>query len=165
MTDSGFSVEAELPFACQPGWPSETQSHGSLLLLRVVNLLDVRDADAPAGQERLEARLDLMLHWLGLQLFGETLPTGAHRLTLGADWIGWEAETPPPPGEVTLLIHVHPALPAPLRLPARMLDPKPGRVEARLQFSDEALADAWGQWLFRRHRRAVHEARGRTGAE
>lgn len=161
MTEAGFCVDTALPFACQPGELDATAERGSLLLLRVVNLMDMHEAEPDRAQERTEARLDLMLHWLGMQLFGATpMPTAAS-LKLAPMRIEWTDESLPAGERVTLNLHIHPAMAAPLRLTGRVIGPVEGRNAADLVFTDETLADAWAQWLFKRHRRAVHEARSR----
>lgn len=155
MDDDGFQVELILPMHCRPGLPDPTTIQGSQLLLRVINLQMAHETEIDRAQEKLEARLDLMLHWLGLQLFGtrprpelRTLRAGADRLGLGDH--GWAAGV-----DLTVSLYLHPALPAPVELAGRVA---PGG-EVALLFSDEALAEGWRQWLFRQHRRAVQAAR------
>lgn len=164
MTEAGFTVETNLPFAWQPGCPNPAQHHGSLLLLRVVNLLDSHEPEQDRAQERVEARLDLMLHWLGMQLFGHDAAPSSVPVRLEAERIEWLADTPPETNEITLNLFIHPAMAAPLKLAGKVEDYRAGRVSARLRFEDEQLSDAWTRWLFRRHRRAVHEARSRAEA-
>lgn len=163
MIEPGFTVSTHLPFRCQDGAPSPSAERGSLLLLRVVNLLDAGESEPDRTQERIEARLDLILYWLGQQLFGSEATPAASPLRLEANRIAWQAEAPPATAEVTLTLYVHPALAAPLRLAGRVVDHTGGYAVAELVFQDEELSDAWTQWLFRRHRRAVHEARQRAG--
>lgn len=163
MTEAGFVVETTLPFACFPGSPSATASHGNLLLLRVVNMLDIHEPEQDRSQERIEARLDLMLHWLGLQLFGDESIPAEVPVRLEAERIEWGAEGLSPSAEVVLHLYIHPTMAAPLKLAARITGCSQGRAQAELRFDSEAQSEAWTQWLFRRHRRAVHEARSRGG--
>lgn len=163
MSEPGFSVETTLPLLWQPGILTPAQRHGSLLLLRVVNLLDGHDAEQERGQERVEARLDLMLHWLGMQLFGERAVPAPLPVRLEVGRIEWPADAAPAAGEAILDLYIHPAMAAPLKLPARVAHFQSGRVAAEVILGSGELSDAWTQWLFRRHRRAVHEARTRTG--
>lgn len=166
MPDNGLAVVAELPFACTPGSLAAAQLHSSRLLLRVVNLIDQHEPEPDKAHERIEAKLDLMLHWLGLQLFGAEAARPAIRLRLGSDSVTWACDdAPPAPGEGVLALGLHPALAAPLRLPCRVLECRDGEARAELVFTDEELADAWTQWLFRLHRRAVQEARQRHGPD
>lgn len=159
MTEPGLNVTAVLPFACQAGLPTAAASYGSLLLLRLVNLLEAGDAEPERTQERVEAKLDLMLHWLGLQLYGNQPMPDTVALRLEADRIVWSGAAPAAGQAVSLHLHIHPAVAAPLVLAGRMVQYKGERAEAELAFDTEELAEAWTQWLFRRHRRAVHEAR------
>lgn len=161
MTESGLAVETALPFAWEPGKPTAAMNQGSLLLLNVVNLLDGHDSEADRTQERIEAKLDLMLHWLGMQLFGDGGTPATTTVRLEAERIEWPGARPAG-DDVVLSLYIHPAIAAPLKLAGRVIDWREGRVSAELSFADEELADAWTRWLFRRHRRAVHEAKGRA---
>lgn len=163
MTEPGFAVDTTLPFAWRPGALTPAMAHGSLLLLRVVNLLDAHEPEPDAGHERVEARLDLMLHWLGMQLFGERAVPAPLPVRLEAGRIEWPADAAPAAGEAILDLYIHPAMAAPLKLPARVAHFQSGRVAAEVILGSGELSDAWTQWLFRRHRRAVHEARTRAG--
>lgn len=165
MPDPGFAVELDLPFACQAGAPTPALRHGSLLLLRVVNLFDSHDAEGSRDQERVEARLDLMLHWLGMQLFGAEPMPPSQPLRLENDRITWPGAAPSEGDAVTLRLHIHPGLPAPLFLGGRVVERADGHTVAVLSFDDDKQADAWSQWLFRQHRRAVQEARKRNGPD
>jgi len=161
MPESGFAVETTLPFAWRRGPLPPGASHGSLLMLRVANLLDTRDPEQDRVQERVEARLDLMLHWLGRQLFGQVAIPDPTSIRLEADRIEWTADKGLDAGDIVLDLYIHPALAAPLQLAARIAGWEAGRIAAELRFESEELSDAWTQWLFRCHRRAVHEARSR----
>jgi hypothetical protein len=160
MTDSGLIVETTLPFSWQPGGLTPAQLHGSRLLLRVVNLLDAHDAEQDKTSERLEAKLDLMLHWLGYQLFGDGEGLQTTRLKLGHDSVKWESSSTIEAGDTGIIaLGIHPAVPGPLRLLGRVVESAGGTVRAEPVFSDESLEEAWNQWLFRLHRRAIQEAR------
>lgn len=165
MAEAGLIVETELPFAWSHGKLSPSQLHGSRLLLKVVNLLDQHDQEPDKANERVEAKLDLLLHWLGLQLFEDRPVPAPVPLRLMANRIEWAAPAVPEAGDIVLNLHIHPAMAAPLALAGRVASPAAGWVAAELRFDDEVLADAWTQWLFRRHRRAVHEARKLAGQD
>jgi hypothetical protein len=158
MSETGFAVDTTLPFAWRAGTLTPTMAHGSLLLLRVVNLLDAHEAEADPGHERIEARLDLMLHWLGMQLFGDCLAPAPTRLRLMTERIEW-SESVGDTSEVIVNLHVHPAMAAPLQLAGKVITGAEGGTTVDLQFTHPDLADAWTRWLFRLHRRAVQEAR------
>lgn len=156
----GLVVETELPFAWSDGMAGAATLHGSRLLLKVANLLDQHEQEPDKSHERIEAKLDLMLHWLGLQLFGSHETDRQAHLWLSQDAIEWQAEPlPSASAGLTVELWIHPALAAPLRLAARAVAASSGRARAELIFPDEELADAWAQWLFRLHRKAIHEAR------
>lgn len=161
MIEAGFAVETALPLAVQAGTLTPAMSHGSLLLLRVANLMDAHEIEPDRSQERVEARLDLMLHWLGMQLFGDAAVPAEVAVRLEAEKITWSGQAPEG-DEVVLGLHIHPAIAAPLKLAGRVVERGEGRVTVALGFANSALSDAWTQWLFRRHRRAVHEARSRA---
>lgn len=159
MNDSGFTVDTALPFAWHPV-PADADLHRSnLLLLRVANLLDAHEHEPAEANRRLEAKLDLMLHWIGQQLFGAVAAPPAGSLTLGVNTAAWRAGgTPCAEGEGVLQVVLHPDLPAPLRLAGRLrLDGD--RCHVDLLFPDEETAEDWNRWLFRLHRRAIQEAR------
>ena len=104
-----------------------------------------------------------MLHWLGMQLFGAAPMPSATTLRLSPVRVEWPGEPLPTGERVQLNLHVTATMAAPLRLAGRVAGQAGGRVAVDLEIADEALADAWAQWLFRRHRRAVHEVRSRGG--
>jgi hypothetical protein len=165
MTETGFHVEVSLPFAWQPGQPDAVAQHGGQLLLRMVNLLDGHEAESDRDQDRLEARLDLMLHWLGTKLFETEAIPPLTPLRLMHGHIAWPARLATGITGVTLKLHVHPGMAAPLVLSGRIVQHGPDETVAELCFADGKEADAWAQWLFRQHRRAVQEARKRNGPE
>ena len=165
MLEPGFTVDTTLPFAWQAGAPPAAIGHGSLLLLRVVNLLDGHEAEANRAQERVEARLDLMLHWLGMQLFGNQPVPASRHLRLAAGRIEWAEDDALAAQEIVLNLHIHPAMSAPLKLHGHVASHSAGWAVAELRFDDETLAEAWTQWLFRLHRRAVQEARHRAATD
>lgn len=165
MTESGLIIETELPFHWEAGCLTQTQQQANRLLLRVVNLLDVHEPEQDRASERIEAKIDLMLHWLGTQLFGSADAYPQVRLRLSQDSIEWHDSRTAELGSEVILNVGHPAMTSPLRLAARITRNEGGRMLAELAFSEEDQADAWGQWLFRLHRRAIQEARLRADRE
>lgn len=164
MSEPGFAVDTTLPFAWRSGTLTPAMAHGSLLLLRVVNLLDAHEVEPDAGHERVEARLDLMLHWLGMQLFGDGVAPAPTPLRLMTERIEWSGEGGDA-ADLVVSLHVHPAIAAPLQLAAKVVESGGGRTAVELLFANPDLADAWTRWLFRRHRRAVQEARMHGGLD
>lgn len=165
MTESGLTVEIDLSFHWEAGSLTAAQQQASRLLLRVVNLMDVHEPEQDRASERIEAKIDLMLHWLGSQLFGTVDLYPKVHLRLGQDSIEWQDAGSAEAGSEVILSLGHPAITSPLRLAARISANDGGRILARLIFPDEEQEDAWGQWLFRLHRRAIQEARQRADAD
>lgn len=160
MTEASLIIETELPFSWTAGELSPNLHQSNRLLMRVANLLDTHDPEQSTSSERLEAKLDLMLHWLGSRLFSEAGDQPATRLWLGYDWIEWEKNSTTDLPETGILnLTINPTLPGPLRLAARILQVADGHVRAQPIFPDEEQLEAWNQCLFRLHRRAVQEAR------
>lgn len=170
MTES-LRIDLELPFAWQPAPPDPAASAAlwqeALLLLRVIHSLDsppVREADRDAarnpGWDRLEAKLDLVLHLLARDPRVNPADLPIRALSLHARGLrcpgeaGWRAEEPG-----VCLLRLNPALPLPIRLPARLAGPDGGAWGLRWDDMPENLAEAWSQWLFRQHRRAIHARR------
>ena len=166
MSEQLFHIDMQVPFACSALSEAEDTTpilRGSRLLLRAIILSESPTAHGErgdAGSERLEAKLDLMLHWLGISLFGSIPPPPTVPLHLDAEGVEWQAESGLAPGQrVLVTLQVHPGLAAPLRLPARISWTEANRLRAEFRDLDEELAELWTQWIFRRHRRAVHGAR------
>ena len=160
MTEASLVIETELPFSWTAGELSATLHQSNRLLMRVANLLDSHDPEQSAASERLEAKLDLMLNWLGHRLFGEAGDQPVTRLWLASDWVEWEQSSTTGLSETGVLnLAISPTLPGPLRMAARLLQVAQGRVRAQPIFPDKEQEEAWNQWLFRLHRRAIQEAR------
>lgn len=169
MTEASLIVECELPFAWEAGTANPALRQGSLLLLKVVNQLEgtPRETEQDRHQERLETKLDLLLHWLGTLLFAAAAPLGPTPLRLDALGVEWPVEegSAMVAGECILALELYPALAAPVRLAANAAQVRPGWWRAEFELMDEDLADQWTQWLFRRHRRAIQtERRDQAGS-
>lgn len=138
-----------------------------LLVLRVLNDLEAhvhREAEAQPGRERLEAKLDLVMHLLAQALYGKELPPPPGPLTLSADGAGLEAGGALGTGEhVLLTLYLSTALALPLRMPAQVTEGGAARITVGWSGMPEACRDAWEQWLFRQHRRWVHTQRAQRG--
>jgi len=164
MAETGLIVETSLPFTCKTGSIDPAQQQANRLLMRVVNLMDVHDPEQDKTSERIEAKLDLMLNWLGWQLFNQANSQTSVPLRLGRETVEWEmTDGSSPNGELILSLGIHPAVPSPLLLGAEVLEIRENRIVAKLLFPDGELEDAWGQWLFRLHRRAIQETRLKSG--
>jgi hypothetical protein len=165
MADTRFHLDTSLPFSWETAAapPAAAMQLGARLLLNAINQMEATTGHTDRGDpsmERLEAKLDLMLHWLGQSLqAGKPLPE-AVALRLDAEGVAWSAGVVPNLGtRVTLRLYPHPALAGALELPGRVTEAAGGQVRVEFLEMDEALRDLWSQWLFRRHRRAIHAAR------
>jgi hypothetical protein len=166
MPEPSLEVVTALPFAWSP-WSMErdmpSTARGTLLLLNAINQLETQGAHperAEPGIERLEAKIDLMLHWLGQNLFGDIPRPEPVEMHLSATGVTWPDAQPPGIGtHVLLALYVNDALASPLHIPGRVTQSDASQVSADFLDMEDALRDAWSQWLFRRHRRAIHAAR------
>lgn len=167
MTEHLLTVELDLPFRWERrdlhGHALATLLQGNRLLLQAAAFMEprpLREVDEDKATERLDAKLDLILHLLAMSL-NQGQPTAQPtRLRLTPEGIAWEtAEALPAPGDSLLLALTVGALPIPLQLPVQVASASYGWVHTRFIQLDDALADLWQQWLFRQHRRAVHAAR------
>lgn len=135
------------------------------LLMHALNLMDtglVHEAEAEhAHLQKLDAKIDLILHLLAQSLQGKQPLPQAMPVELGPEIISWqEFGTPPAVGDTLVLgLYLTPGLPLPLRLPAHITASADGRVTARLAELGEYLDEAWQQWVFRQHRRDIHAQR------
>lgn len=162
-----LTVEMSLPFRWEKRAPEghalDALLHGSRLLLNAVGIIEaqpMRDAETDKWAERLDAKLDLILHLLAMSLSQDRSAPAPTTLQLTSEGASWrEAGTPPETGDALVLaLHIA-ALPIPLHLPAQVTGLEGHRVQARFMHLGIDLGDAWQQWLFRQHRRAIHAAR------
>lgn len=164
MTETGFVVECPLAVRWLPLTEAAAvnphRDRGNLLLLRTLNLMAASyEGEGERVLERIETKLDLMLHWLGLSLHGEP-PALLTAVRLEGHRLTWCPDPLPASGaRVVLLLHPHPELAAPLALSGEVEKLESGQVTVQLDAMSEDLADQWTQWLFRLHRRAIHMAR------
>lgn len=167
MPDAGLQVELSLPWACERRDLSAAERslhwQQSLLLLRVLNLLQPhtpRETSAEALTARLEAKLDLALHLLARVLDSDSPASTATPITLSAEGCRLPANSALQTGGSCLVrLYPEPSLVLSLTLPAVVTQPV--GVVAELAWLDmpEAVREAWEQWLFRQHRRAVQVQR------
>lgn len=167
MPDEGLQIDLTLPWTCerydlaslsQPGHWQQT-----LLLLRVLNLMPShapREMGAEAATARLEAKLDLALHLLARVVgSGSPWPSPAP-ITLSAEGCRGRLTSPGQTGESCLVkLYPDPSLALALDLPAQVATSAGGLTTLRWLDMPEAVREAWEQWLFRQHRRAVQGQR------
>ena len=171
-----LGCEERLPAAFVPGASAAPGAAArDLMLLRALSMMEEgadgeRDDADPRGAEmaRIEAKLDLVLALLGAAVAARAEPLPP--LSLRWSRLGARLRLPSAPASPAgvLRVHLDPRLPQPLELPARLVGTEPLGAEclAWLRFDDldPALEAALERHVFRRHRRAVAEARRATRA-
>lgn len=167
MLDEGLQVELCLPWTCErrdltpPGrvelWVQ------NLLILRVLNLTPPhapREAAAEAAVARLEAKLDLCLHLLARVIGGDTPAPVPAAIILSAEGCrAGVAETMQTGEHCLIRFRPDQALALPLDLPAVVVSQSGTVTTLRWLDMPEPVREAWEQWLFRQHRRAVQVQR------
>lgn len=167
MPDAGLLVELSLPWTCARRdlilQARAEQWEQNLLLLRVLNLTPPhapREAGAEASVARLEAKLDLGLHLLARVLGGDTPAPAPAAITLSAEGCRGTIAEPLQTGEHCLVrLRPDPALALTLDLPAVVVAQSGALTVLRWLDMPEPVQEAWEQWLFRQHRRAVQVQR------
>lgn len=166
-----LGCEERLPAAFEPGArPAAGAAHGAALLLRTLAVMEEggepeREDDDPRAAElsRIEAKLDLVLALLGAVAAARApaLPEVPVRWSR----LGARLQLPAPPAVPAgvLRVHLDPRLPQPLELPVRVVGTEAigtgWLAWMRFEDLDPALEAALERHVFRRHRRAVAEAR------
>jgi len=165
MNDSpALQVACTLPFSWSTATDADflARQHGNRLLLRTLNVIAAALPESERAADRIEARLDLMLHWLDISLHGAVAPLPVHALNLFVDglaWPGTEALAPAQP--VWLKLYPSVDFQAPLYLAALVETPsQAGWLRVRWREHDTDWQEEWTQWLFRQHRRAIQAERG-----
>ncbi len=167
MSDQGLQVELSLPWTCARGDLSRqaqaTHWQQTLLLLRVLNLMQPntpREMGAEASAARLEAKLDLVLHLLARVLGGGEPAPAPAAITLSAEGCRGTVAEALQTGEHCLVrLYPEPSLALPLDIPAVVTVTAGDVTELRWLDMPEAVGEAWEQWLFIQHRRAVQVQR------
>ncbi len=166
----GVAFQADHPFSWDPlpeTAPHEVAAwmHTNTVLLRALATLEAAipptepDADLPGpasrALERLEAKTDLVLELLGVLLCSRAEALPPRPATLSATSLEWDDSAGPENGSLILIrLAISPALPHPLRLPARV-ERQGTTVRASFaHLTDEAL-DWLERTVFRRHRRQI----------
>jgi hypothetical protein len=168
MNDMGLQVTLRLALTWRPS-PNTldpARTRGNVLLLRALNAIESSpmDRETDPMRERLETKLDLALHWLAHTLFAIPSDQERSEVRLEQESITWRAGVDAPALGARVLLTLAPGggPPAPLVLDAEIVEVDGPWHKARLIDSDPAWRDAWMQWLFRQHRRAIQAARAAT---
>jgi hypothetical protein len=168
LFDGTTHCAGDLPLAWSAGPAPAGAAERDATVLRLLGQLEEasgeprEDKAAPeADWLRLEAKLDLLLHVVGTLVAQQRPLPQSEPLILSSRGLVWRcaprALRPGDRGWVAL--HLHPALPLPLELPATVVatDDAVSPPRAWLAFDALAgpLAAALERYTFRRHRRAV----------
>ena len=126
-----------------------------------------RDLDRTANVDltaaRLEAKVDLMLQWVGKLLLAQHPLPPATEVVLGAQSIAWKCPIALQSGQFGVLsLYLAPRLPMPLMLPVQIQSYDAGQARAKLLHLNEEAQDGLDRTLFRYHRRALHARSGRV---
>lgn len=169
MNTSALRVSRALPITWEKqaldAYALASLRQSAQLLMHALNLMDtglLHEAEAEyAHLQKLDAKLDLILHLLAQSLQGNRPLPQAMPVELGPEIIAWqELDAPPAVGDTVVLgLYLNPGLPLPLRLPAHITAAADGRVSAQLADLGDDLDESWQQWVFRQHRRDIHAQR------
>ena len=115
-----------------------------------------RAASTDHNTARLEAKVDLLLQWIGkLLLAQQPLPPKAEFI-LGPEVIAWKCPIALTAGSQGVLsLYLAPQVPTPLMLPVEVITCLDGQARAKLLHLTEDARDWLDRTLFRYHRRAL----------
>jgi Atypical PilZ domain, cyclic di-GMP receptor len=170
MEQAGIILETSLPLQWRvaesfPQASVQRWTTTNLILLKALAILDAaplpREHPPDMVQERLEAKLDLLIALFSQLILRDPAPPAEVAMKLSAHGVSWLEEAGPEPGaKLALALYLSPKLPLPLTLPAAVtaLHPQGHGIEVQATFLDlEAeLREALEQAVFRAHRRAIH---------
>lgn len=164
MTEPRLSVEVSLPMCWQlPVVPLDAATaRGNLLLLHTLNVMESSHPEASSDRtlERLEAKLDLTLHWLARSLHAGTAVPENRLLRLEPEGLAWREDPDIRIGSPILVsLYPSPVFQVPLELGAELVSTEGGWARVRLQNLDTDCQEEWTQWVFRMHRRMIQAAR------
>jgi len=174
-TEAGLEYRALLPLAWQEGQPSPQQisewMRENITALHAIAALEgpshERELDRTAGVDytaaRLEAKMDLLMQWVGKLLLAQHPLPPATEVVLGSKSVSWKCPIALKPGQFGVLsLYLAPRLPMPLIFPVQIQSWAAGQAQAQLlQLSDDTQ-DALDRTLFRYHRRALQARSGRV---
>lgn len=176
---SGLVFRQQLGLSWEPRENEENEKDDvaeyNTKLLQMLPLFEERSSergeeDVERTQEltRVERKLDLLL-----ELVSEWIRTNRDQppqvaVTLGAEAVSWlqEAESPLPEQQVWISLQIDQRLPAPLRLPARVVSVEAERnchrVMVRFENISDTTAELLEKFIFRQHRREIARMRAQS---
>lgn len=170
MTDTGIEYHGQLPLAWRDGGLaaariSEAMRENVLTLQALAALESTHTPPAhesersPSAEQhapRMEAKLDLLLHWVAALLLERHPLPPVSEVSLGTHSVTWHTPVQFKVGdEGVISLYLAPRLPAPLSLPVRITSYQNGRAQATLQHLSEEAQDWLDRTLFRYHRRSL----------
>jgi hypothetical protein len=115
-----------------------------------------RAASSDHNTVRLEAKVDLLLQWMGKLLLAQQPLPPATEFILGPEVVAWKCATTLKPGSLGVLsLYLAPNVPTPLMLPVEVISCADGETRAKLLHLTEDAQDWLDRTLFRYHRRAL----------
>ena len=173
MTNSpGIEHHAYLPLAWQDASVPTPQQIADWMRDNVIALQAIDAVESHASQAhdreseraassdhntvRLEAKVDLLLHWMGKLLLAQQPLPPATEFILGPEVVAWKCSTILKPGSQGVLsLYLAPNVPTPLMLPVEVICCIDGQARAKLLHLTEDAQDWLDRTLFRYHRRAL----------
>ena len=119
-----------------------------------------RDLEHTVGVDltaaRLEAKMDMVLQWVGKLLLAQHPLPPATDIILGSQSIAWKCPVTLTVGQFGVLtLYLAPNLPMPLLWPVQIVAYANGQARAALLHLSAEAQDALDRTLFRHHRRAL----------
>lgn len=164
MNQPRLSVEISLPMRWQVlDAPLDTSlAQGNRLLLHTLNAMESSHPDTTSDRllERIEAKLDLTLHWLARSLHANSPMPASRLLRLDTEGLAWQEESASKRGDwLRTTLYPSSAIQAPLVLAAECVSSQGGWTYARILDLGSEGQEEWTQWIFRMHRRMIQAAK------
>lgn len=170
--ETGIEYQAHVHLSWQDGAANPQQiaewMHDNVTALNALTALEgsgherefERTGNVDYTAARLEAKLDLLLQWVGKLLLKQNPMPPVTEVVLGSQRVRWKCPIPLKAGQQGVIsLYLTSSLPVPLILPVKILDCSGGQAEAEILHISDDAQDALDRTLFRYHRRALH-ARG-----
>ena len=173
--ETGIEYHGLLPLAWQDGQASPQQSadwmRENVTAFHAIAALEgpthERELDRTSGVDyttaRLEAKMDLMLQWVGKLLLAQHPLPPATAVILGSKTLAWKCPIALQPGQFGVLsLYLAPRMPMPLIFPVQIQLCEAGQAQALLLHISEEAQDGLDRTLFRFHRRALQARSGKA---
>ena len=174
-TEPGIEYHAHLPLAWQDGQPNPQQladwMRENATALHAIAVLEnpahERELEHTASVDftaaRLEAKMDMLLQWVGRLLLTQNPMPPSTDIILGSQSIAWKCPIALQAEQLGVLtLYLAPSLPMPLQLPVQIIACGSGQARAKLLHLSPEAQDALDRSLFRHHRRALQARSGRV---